>query len=79
MTAFQIVFGIIFLIVSLVAIFAVIMQQGHRAGISGVIAGGADTFLSKNKARTADAILKRLTKWLVALFLVLAVVGVIVF
>ena len=75
MTALEIVFGIIFLLVSLAVIFAVIMQQGHRAGINGVIAGGADTFLSKNKARTADAFLRRATKWLAVAFIVLAVVA----
>ena len=31
-----------------------------RQGLSGAIAGGADTFLSKNKAKTVDA---KLAKW----------------
>ena len=33
------------------AVIAVVMlQSGKSAGLSGAIAGGADTFLSKNKA-----------------------------
>lgn len=79
MTVLQIIFGIVFLILSVAVVLAVIMQQGRRAGISGVIAGGADTFLSKNKARTADAMLKRFTKWFAVAFLVLAVVAAIIF
>ena len=75
MNALEIIIGALILLVSVAVIFAVIMQQGHRAGITGAIAGGADTFLSKNKARTADAFLRRITKWLALAFIVLAVVA----
>ena len=33
----------------------VLFQSGKRSGLSGAIAGGADTFLSKGKAKTLDA------------------------
>ena len=36
-------------------IAVVLLQSGKSAGLSGAIAGGADTFLSKNKAKTVDA------------------------
>ena len=35
--------------------FVVLAQSGKSAGLSGAIAGGADTFLSKNKAKSMDA------------------------
>lgn len=63
MSAIEIILGILVILVSLFIIAVVILQQGHRAGINGAISGGADTFLSKNKARTFDATLARLTKW----------------
>ena len=72
MTALEIILGILVIIVSLVIIAAVLMQQGRRAGVNGVISGGADTFLSKNKARTLDAVLARWTKWVAVLFFVLS-------
>ena len=75
MNALEIIIGALILLVSVAVIFAVIMQQGHRAGISGAIAGGADTFLSKNKARTFDAFLARWTKYVAILFFVLAIVA----
>ena len=75
MSAVEIILGIAVIIVSLVIIFAVLFQQGRRAGINGVISGGADTFLSKNKARTVDALLARWTKYVAILFFVLAVVA----
>jgi preprotein translocase subunit SecG len=74
-TAVQIILGIIMILVSLAIIIAVLFQQGRRAGINGAISGAADTFLSKNKARTVDAILARWTKYIAILFFVLAIVA----
>lgn len=75
MGAVEIILGILVILVSLAIIFAVLFQQGRRAGINGAISGGADTFLSKNKARTVDAILARWTKYVAILFFVLAIVA----
>lgn len=52
----------------------VLFQSGKRSGLSGAIAGGADTFLSKNKAKTWDSKLAKLTKWVALLFVVLTLV-----
>ena len=75
MGVLEIIVGAVILLLSVVVIFVVILQEGHRAGINGAISGGADTFLSKNKARTVDAFLARWTKWFAAAFFVLAVVA----
>ena len=75
MGVLEIVVGAIILLLSVVVIFVVILQEGHRAGINGAISGGADTFLSKNKARTVDAFLARWTKWFAIAFFVLAIVA----
>ena len=57
------------------AVIAVVMlQSGKSAGLSGAIAGGADTFLSKNKARSVDAFLARWTKVIAIGFFVLVIV-----
>jgi preprotein translocase subunit SecG len=44
------------------------MQSGKSAGLSGAIAGVADTFLSKNKAKSVDAKLARITKYAALVF-----------
>ena len=75
MGVWKILLGVAVIIVSLVIIAVILLQQGHRAGISGAISGGADTFLSKNKARTFDAVLARFTKYIAILFFVLAIVA----
>ena len=59
---------------ALVLIAVVMLQSGKSAGLSGAIAGGADTFLSKNKAKSWDAKLARWTKWVAIGFMVLSLV-----
>lgn len=49
----------------------ILTQSGKSAGLSGTIGGVADSFLSKNKARTWDAKLAKATKWVGAAFLIL--------
>ncbi len=75
MAWYEVLIGVLVIIVSIVIIAAVLLQQGRRAGINGAISGGADTFLSKNKARTFDATLARWTKWIAVLFFILALVA----
>ncbi len=75
MSPLMLILGILVIIVSLIIIVAIVLQPGRRAGINGAISGGADTFLSKNKARTFDAFLARWTKYLAILFFILAIVA----
>ena len=42
--------------------------------LAGAIAGGVDTFLSKNKAKSWDAKLARWTKWVAIGFMILTMV-----
>ncbi len=75
MGALEYIVGAAVILVSLIVIFVVIFQQGRRAGINGVISGGADTFLSKTKAKTVDAKLARMTKYFAIAFFVLAIIA----
>ena len=75
MSVVEYIVGAAVIIVSIIIIAVVLLQQGRRAGINGAISGGADTFLSKNKARTVDALLARWTKYIAVLFFVLAIVA----
>ena len=75
MSPIEIILGIAVIIVSLIIIVAILLQPGRRAGINGAISGGADTFLSKNKARTFDAFLARWTKYVAILFFIFAIIA----
>lgn len=65
---------VLHIIASLVLIVVVLLQSGKAAGLSGSIAGGAETFFGKNKGRTIDAILEKWTAAFAILFLVTSVV-----
>lgn len=58
----------------LVLVAVVMLQSGKSAGLSGAIAGGVDTFLSKNKAKTWDSKLAKMTKWVAVAFMVLTLI-----
>ena len=68
------ILGSILLIFSVAMIIVIILQEGNTQGL-GTITGGADTFLSKNKARSLDAFLSRWTKVFVVGF-VIVVIGI---
>lgn len=74
MEVVQIVLTVIQVLLALFLIAVVLLQSGKSAGLSGAIAGGMDTFLSKNKAKTWDSKLAKLTKWVALLFVVLTLV-----
>ena len=74
MTTAQIVLSIVYFIVAISLVAIVMLQSGKSAGLSGAIAGGAETFLSKNKAKSADARLARMTKWIAIVFMILTLV-----
>ena len=62
----------IFQVLSGVAVTAIVlMQSGKSAGLSGAISGGAETFMSKGKAKTWDAKLAKATKWFALAFVIL--------
>ncbi len=74
MSPLMIVLTVIYVIFCLFLIAVVLLQSGKSAGLSGAISGGMDTFLSKNKAKTWDARLAKMTKWVAVAFMVLTLV-----
>ena len=74
MSALNIVLTILQVQSGLALTVIVLMQSGKSAGLSGSISGGADTFLSKGKAKTLDAKLARWTKWFALAFVLLTLV-----
>ena len=70
----MLIISIVMVLLALFLIAVVLLQSGKTAGLSGAIAGGADTFLSKNKAKSWDAKLAKATKWVAIAFLVISLV-----
>ena len=64
---------VVFIILSIVITVVILMQEGKSAGL-GAISGAADTYWGKNKGRSMEGKLVTITKVLVVLFFVIAVV-----
>ena len=69
-----IVVSVVYALAALFLIAVVLLQSGKSAGLSGAIAGVADTFMAKNRAKTWDAKLAKLTKWVAIGFVVITFV-----
>ncbi|MBQ3499587.1 MAG: preprotein translocase subunit SecG [Clostridia bacterium] len=62
MVWYEIVFGVVLIVLAIAISALVLLQEGNSQGLSGTIAGGAETFFGKNKGRTMEAKLVKLTK-----------------
>ena len=67
------VLTVVFIIVCLGLTVLVLMQEGKSAGL-GAISGAAETYWGKNKGRSMEGTLVKLTKYLVVAFIVIAAV-----
>ena len=74
MSALTIVFTVLQVLSGLAVTVVVLMQSGKSAGLSGSISGGAETFLSKGKAKTWDEKLAKATPWFAGAFVVMTFV-----
>ena len=70
----NLVITIIQVLCSLALVAIVMLQSGKSAGLSGAISGAADTFLSKNKAKSVDAKLAKMTKWVAIVWILLTLI-----
>jgi len=72
MTALEITLGVMLIISSILIVIVVLLQESKTAGLSGAIAGGAETFFGKNKGRTIEQKLVKATKYIAIFFFVLS-------
>lgn len=70
----KILFTILILVSSLVLIASILLQSGKSAGLSGTIAGGAESIWGKNKGRTYEGILSKVTSISAIIFVLSALV-----
>ena len=72
MSVWGIILGILRGIVAIAIIIVIILQEGNDQGL-GVVTGAADSYFSKNKARSIDAFLARWTKVFAAIFVIFVI------
>ena len=74
MNTLTIVFTIIQLLACVFLIAVILLQSGKSSGLSGAVSGSSETFFSKGKSKSMDAVLARMTKWVGIGFVVLTLV-----
>ncbi|MBQ1815534.1 MAG: preprotein translocase subunit SecG [Ruminococcus sp.] len=72
MSVWGIVLGSLLAVVAVAIIIVIILQEGNQQGL-GVVTGAADSYFSKNKARSIDAFLSRWTKVFAAAFVIFVI------
>lgn len=72
METLRIIVTVVFIIVSIALAGIVLMQEGKSAGL-GSIAGAAESYWGKNKGRSMEGMLVKVTTVLAVVFMVLAV------
>lgn len=70
----KLIIEIAYIIVCIVLTIVVLMQEGKSAGLTGAISGIADTYWGKNKGRSIEGTLEKVTKILALIFIVLSAV-----
>ena len=71
----MIFFSVIHMLAAVFLIAVILLQSGKSAGLSGALTGGStDTFMSKNKGRSLDKRLAKITKWVAVGFAVVTLV-----
>jgi preprotein translocase subunit SecG len=73
MGALRIVLTVFFILICIALVVIVLMQEGKSAGL-GTISGAADTYWGRNKGRSMEGRLVKITKILAVLFIVIAAI-----
>ena len=73
MDALRIVLTVLFIIVCVLLVVVVLMLEGKQQGL-GSIGGASESYWGRNKGRSMEGFLPKITKVLAFLFLVLAAV-----
>ena len=73
MAVLKTVLTVVFIIICIALTVIILLQEGKSAGL-GAISGAADTYWGKNKGRSMEGLLVKITKWLAIGFMVIAVI-----
>lgn len=70
----ELVVKIFLILASLVLIASILLQSGKSAGMSGEIAGGAESIWGKNKGRSFEGKLEKLTSASAVIFVIASLI-----
>lgn len=74
MAVARIIVQIVFMIICVAMAVLILMQEGKNNGLGSLAGGSSDSYWSKNKGRSAEGMLVKVTRILLILFFVVACV-----
>jgi len=72
MSTLKLILQIVFIIICIALALIVLMQEGKAQGL-GAISGAAESYWGKNKGRSMEGKLVKITKWLAIGFMLISV------
>lgn len=60
------------IVISVILAIIIMMQEGKEAGLTSTLSGSSDTYWGKNKGKSKEAILRKITAVLGVLYMVIA-------
>ena len=73
MSTLKLIATIVYIVVCIALVIVVLMQEGKTSCL-GSVGGASDTYWSKNKGRSSQGMMIKVTRVLAAIFIVLSVV-----
>ena len=67
------ILSVVMIVISIAIVVLVLMQEGKSAGL-GAISGAAETYWGKNKGRSMEGTLVKITKYLAIAFIIIAAI-----
>lgn len=74
MATLKVIVTVVYILICIALIVVVLMQEGKSAGLAGALNGTTDTYWSRNKGRSMEGTLVKLTRIFAVLFLIGSVV-----
>ncbi len=71
MQVIKIIVTVVFILVCAALTFLVLLQEGKQQGL-GAIGGIADSYWGKNKGRSMEGVMVKITTWLAIAFMIIA-------
>ncbi|MGN0506898.1 MAG: preprotein translocase subunit SecG [Lachnospiraceae bacterium] len=74
MGVLRVIVTVLYVLICIALVAVVLFQESKSQGLSGSINGVAETYWGKNKGRSMEGTLEKITKLLAVLFIVISVV-----
>ena len=73
MAVLRTILTVVFIIICIAISAIVLLQEGKQAGL-GSISGAAESYWGKNKGRSMEGALVKITRWLTVCFIIIAII-----